>query len=471
MNAFPNENALIEGSLAGQREAFREIVAKYQSLVCSVAYSVTGDLAESEDLAQETFLVAWRKLDTLEDRSKLGPWLCGILKNIARDSHRRGKRDLLHDAAPLDEAVVSANVAELSDKTTQSEREAVMWAALEVIPETYREPLILFYRQGESIRGVAAALDLSEDAAKQRLSRGRKMLKLQVAALVEKALADSGPSSAFTIAVVAALPALATSSSAAAASAAAAAAKGVVKAALLTMMLGGVAFMTLGLFNMWLMVRSAPTARARRGMIKGMAVFISGLWGFVGVLCVGGLVYSGGQTALLTAIGLSWAVLAALAIAFIARSKRAAAPSESLAPFFAWTSAITIAGSLAFIASTVVWVLPFLAISHGVCALIFFRGLRMQDPVEVSSTAQPNYSPPWSLVIPGCMFLVAAPFVWNFGAGLVEGDYVTMITLSPILITLALILLSVFAGATKMINTQDKKQVGHKEKGHDSDEK
>ena len=71
------------------------------------------------------YLCAWRKLDTLQDRSKLGPWLCGIVKNIARDSYRRAKRDVMHEAAPLDKAVAQANTAEPFNKTTQSEREAV----------------------------------------------------------------------------------------------------------------------------------------------------------------------------------------------------------------------------------------------------------------------------------------------------------------------------------------------------------
>jgi DNA-directed RNA polymerase specialized sigma24 family protein len=54
-----------------------------------MAYRVTGDLAESEHLAKETFIVAWQKLGALEDRTKLTSWLCGIVKNIARDTHRR----------------------------------------------------------------------------------------------------------------------------------------------------------------------------------------------------------------------------------------------------------------------------------------------------------------------------------------------------------------------------------------------
>jgi len=53
------------------------------------------------------------------------------------------------------------------------EEEAILWRALERIPDTYREPLILFYREQQSVERVAAELELSEDAVKQRLSRGR----------------------------------------------------------------------------------------------------------------------------------------------------------------------------------------------------------------------------------------------------------------------------------------------------------
>jgi len=48
--------------------------------VCSLAYCATGSLTESEDLAQETFLAAWRQLAELREPSKLRPWLCGIAR-------------------------------------------------------------------------------------------------------------------------------------------------------------------------------------------------------------------------------------------------------------------------------------------------------------------------------------------------------------------------------------------------------
>ena len=89
------------------------------------------------------------------------------------------------------------------------EREAILWGALERIPEIYREPLILFYREHKSVERVAADLELSEDAVKQRLSRGRKLLHEQVIAFVEGTLAQTTPGVMFTTAVLGSLPLLA----------------------------------------------------------------------------------------------------------------------------------------------------------------------------------------------------------------------------------------------------------------------
>src|SRR5262245_55039196 len=67
----------------GDREAFTRIVERYQSLICSLAYSACGALGTSEDMAQETFITAWRRLRDLREPSKLRQWLCGIVRTIA----------------------------------------------------------------------------------------------------------------------------------------------------------------------------------------------------------------------------------------------------------------------------------------------------------------------------------------------------------------------------------------------------
>jgi RNA polymerase sigma factor (sigma-70 family) len=93
---------LVGKSLAGNRDAFGQIVARYQSLVCSLAYSATGSLGQSEDLAQETFVAAWKQLAGLREPEKLRAWLCGIARNLINNSLRRQGREPSHAAEALD---------------------------------------------------------------------------------------------------------------------------------------------------------------------------------------------------------------------------------------------------------------------------------------------------------------------------------------------------------------------------------
>jgi hypothetical protein len=101
------------------------------------------------------------------------------------------------------------------EQTITNEERAILWRSLERIPEIYREPLVLFYREHQSVEAVAQSLDLTEDTVKQRLSRGRKLLHEQVLAFVEGVLGRTNPGKFFTLGVLATLPALAISAKAA----------------------------------------------------------------------------------------------------------------------------------------------------------------------------------------------------------------------------------------------------------------
>lgn len=213
----PSDADLVNLSLTGNREAFGSIVARHQSLVCSLAYSAVGNLAQSEELAQETFVAAWRQLPGLREPAKLRGWLCGIVRNLSHSSRRQQVRDPIHAAEPLENAAVigSPEPSPLAQAIRQDE-EAVMWRALALVPETYREPLVLFYRQHQSVASVAAALELSEDAVKMRLSRGRQLLHEQVLSLIEVSLSRTNPGAVFTTNVLATLPTLAAAGASAA---------------------------------------------------------------------------------------------------------------------------------------------------------------------------------------------------------------------------------------------------------------
>ncbi len=217
MTVVPNNDAeLVAQSLAGSQDAFRLIVERYQTLICALAYAGTGSLTQSEDLAQETFVTAWKELAKLREPAKLRPWLCGILRFAIGKHRRRSGREPDHAAEPMD-AMPESTAPEPppSQQAMSLEETAILWRSLERIPEIYREPLVLFYREHQSVEAVAQQLDLSEDAVKQRLSRGRKLLQEQVLAFVEGALARSNPGPAFTLGVLAILPALTLSAKAA----------------------------------------------------------------------------------------------------------------------------------------------------------------------------------------------------------------------------------------------------------------
>ena len=145
---------LIRRSLDGDREAFGQIVRRYQGLVSGVTFGMTGDLQQSEDLAQETFVAAWQNQQELRDPAKLPAWLCGIARNLSRNWLRRTENERrTRSAASLEDMP-----DELPDFTMhrhpaarleREEQAALLWATLAQIPELYREPLVMFYRQNQ----------------------------------------------------------------------------------------------------------------------------------------------------------------------------------------------------------------------------------------------------------------------------------------------------------------------------------
>jgi len=205
----PRDDAeLVSASLAGDRSAFEQVVSRYQRLICSLAYSATGSVPQSEDLAQETFVAAWKSLAQLREPAKLRSWLCGIVRHRISQALGRQSREPSHAAESLETAGEAPSPEPLpSERAISRDEEAILWRSLERIPETYREPLVLFYREHKSIEHVAVALELSEDTVKQRLSRGRKLLQEEIAAFVEGALEQTAPDQTFTANVMSALPA------------------------------------------------------------------------------------------------------------------------------------------------------------------------------------------------------------------------------------------------------------------------
>src|SRR6266704_2789944 len=137
MSATANNDAeLVIASLSGNRDAFGQIVSRYQSLICSLAYSATGSLGESEDLAQETFITAWKHLRHLREAAKLRAWLCGIARNRIRNFLRREGREPVRKAEIIDaehESVAHDPIP--ADHAISKEEASILWRSLERLPD------------------------------------------------------------------------------------------------------------------------------------------------------------------------------------------------------------------------------------------------------------------------------------------------------------------------------------------------
>ncbi len=197
---------LVAASRRGEREAFGQLVARYQDVVCAVSYSSTRDWSLSEDVAQDTFIAAWRQLDQLRETGRLRSWLVGIARNLARKARRRVSRE---EEVDTDLPALDGTPFE---HTAQAEAEQVVRDALTRVPDAYREALVLYYGDNRSVRDVAAALGISEAAALQRLTRGRRHLADGVTDLVERTLRGAHVRRTLVPGVIAGITAIAATS-------------------------------------------------------------------------------------------------------------------------------------------------------------------------------------------------------------------------------------------------------------------
>lgn len=177
------DRQLIARHLDGDRDAFRQIVERHQ----------------------EVFLAAWKQLPELREPEKLRGWLAGITRHLINNTFRRQQRTPTDRAEELSAELPSEGNSP-SEHAISVDEASLMWHALASIPENYREPMVLFYREHRSIPAVAAVLEISEEAVRQRLVRGRAMLTERMAKLVEETLERSAPTPVFAGAVMMAMP-------------------------------------------------------------------------------------------------------------------------------------------------------------------------------------------------------------------------------------------------------------------------
>lgn len=169
---------------SGDKSACEECVRKYTPMVYQLALRILGDEAEAEDVTQETFLNAFRAIDTFEWRSEISTWLYRIAYNAAMGRLR--KRDITH--VSVEELAVRTdglNVPrQLYDWCCLPERDfesararEQLEGAISALPDTLKSVFVLRVLEELSTREVAETLAITEDNVKTRLRRARLFLQ------------------------------------------------------------------------------------------------------------------------------------------------------------------------------------------------------------------------------------------------------------------------------------------------------
>jgi RNA polymerase sigma factor (sigma-70 family) len=195
------DNNSVRGCPGGDLRAFEGIVNRYQDLVCAITYSAVGQRDLSEELAQEPFVQAWIQRGQLREPDKFGSWLCSIARSTVCNYLREEKRKPVVYCS-LEGMPASTDAETPPETLIRHEEEEMIRRALMQIPQEYREPLVLFYRQDQSTHQVAEMMGLTEAAVRTRLHRGRQMLREEMESRIETTLKNTAPGAAFTRSVM-----------------------------------------------------------------------------------------------------------------------------------------------------------------------------------------------------------------------------------------------------------------------------
>ena len=181
---------LVEQARAGDRQAFDQLMQRYEREMIGVAYRMLGHSEDAVDLAQEVFLRAWLGLGQFRGEASFRSWLYRIALNLARNKRRwyaRHRIASMVSLSPSDEETEEgdpAPVVPIADPSTDPRAEAqasqfqeAVRQALEKLPAEFRETVILRDIQQLSYEEVAQATGQPVGTVRSRLSRGRHLLR------------------------------------------------------------------------------------------------------------------------------------------------------------------------------------------------------------------------------------------------------------------------------------------------------
>ncbi len=173
-----DETGLVRAAQSGDAKAFAEIVLRYQRAVYRVAYALTRNATDADDLAQETFVRAWGAIGRFELGQPMYPWLSRIVTNLAFSLFRGRKRRPETPLEPLLESGRQWGIHDdPADHAARSEHDAKLQAAFAGLSPEHQAILALRAVDDQSYEEIAQTLGIPVGTVMSRLSRARAELK------------------------------------------------------------------------------------------------------------------------------------------------------------------------------------------------------------------------------------------------------------------------------------------------------
>jgi len=174
--ANPSGDAeLARRARGGDRAAFSEVYLRYAPVVHGVLVA-HAPWREVPDLVQDVFVLALRAIGALDEPERLGPWLIAIARNRARDHLKRRRPEVQHEAE-LERAPMPSPRAPDDTDGDDDPAAAAILAAVQALPESYRETLALRLVEGLSGPEIAARTGLTHGSVRVNLHRGFRLLR------------------------------------------------------------------------------------------------------------------------------------------------------------------------------------------------------------------------------------------------------------------------------------------------------
>ncbi len=178
---YPDDLELVNRCRGGDLDSFRGLVEKYQQRLYRLIYGIVLDREQARDLAQETFVKAYRALDSFRGKSGFYTWLYRIAFNLALDAKRkRSGREMMEydDTRKLDQALAPGGDFPRPDRILLGEelRERIQ-RGLESLSRIQRTTLVLREWEGHSYEEIARIMKCSRGTVMSRLHYGREKLR------------------------------------------------------------------------------------------------------------------------------------------------------------------------------------------------------------------------------------------------------------------------------------------------------